>query len=98
MEDVSIHILWQFVIFYINLVYFVAIWYILWSLGIFFPVLYVATRKIWQPCANITVEIPTYKDIFQVYIKVMLNFLFFNSHFVLQMPHRLQGCQIFLDA
>jgi hypothetical protein len=29
--------------------YFVAIWYILWSFGIFFPVL---VRKIWQPCTE----------------------------------------------
>jgi hypothetical protein len=27
-----------------------AIWYILWLLGIFFPFWYVVQRKIWQPC------------------------------------------------
>jgi hypothetical protein len=30
--------------------YFMAIWYILWSFGIFFPFWYVVPRKIWQPC------------------------------------------------
>jgi hypothetical protein len=31
------------------LVYFVAIWYVLWPLGVFFPFRYVLPRKIWQP-------------------------------------------------
>jgi hypothetical protein len=33
-------------IFYGHLMYFTAIWYILWQFGIFLPV---APRKIWQP-------------------------------------------------
>jgi hypothetical protein len=43
--------------FYGHLVYFTAIWYILWPSGIlyghlvyFFPFWYVEPRKIWQPC------------------------------------------------
>jgi hypothetical protein len=36
--------------FYGHLVYFVAIWYILWLLAIFLPVLVCCTKKIWQPC------------------------------------------------
>jgi hypothetical protein len=31
------------------LVYIIDIGYILWSFGIFFPLWYVVTRKIWQP-------------------------------------------------
>jgi hypothetical protein len=32
------------------LVYFMALWYILWSFGIFSPFWYIVERKIWQPC------------------------------------------------
>jgi hypothetical protein len=50
-------ILRLFGIFCGHLVYFVAIWYILWpfgiptlcTFGIFFPFWYVGPRKIWQP-------------------------------------------------
>jgi hypothetical protein len=45
MEDVGIHILWPFGIFYSNLVYFMAIWYIFWLFGIFFPVLVCCSKK-----------------------------------------------------
>jgi hypothetical protein len=34
-------------------VYSMAIWYILWSLGIFFLFWYVVPRKIWQPWAGV---------------------------------------------
>jgi hypothetical protein len=34
---------------YCPLVYFVVIWYILWSFGIFSPFWYAVPRKIWQP-------------------------------------------------
>jgi hypothetical protein len=37
-------------IFYSHLVYFTAIWYILWLFGISFPFWYVVPRQIWQPC------------------------------------------------
>jgi hypothetical protein len=49
LEDVGIcydHL----VLFYVCLVYSVAIWSSLWPFGIFFPFWYVAPRKIWQPC------------------------------------------------
>jgi hypothetical protein len=36
-------------LFYCHLVYFTAIWYILWSFGIFSPVKLCCTKKIWQP-------------------------------------------------
>jgi hypothetical protein len=42
MEDVGI--------FNGHLVYFTAIWYILWLFGVFSPFWYVVPRKIWQPC------------------------------------------------
>jgi hypothetical protein len=53
----GIHIIWPFsilylcpfAIFYGHLVYFMAIWYILWPFGIFFPVLI----KVWQPCVSL---------------------------------------------
>jgi hypothetical protein len=49
MEDVGIF-LWQFCVFYGQMVYFMVIWYILWSSGIYFFVLVCCTqRKIWQP-------------------------------------------------
>jgi hypothetical protein len=32
---------------------------ILWIFGIFFPVWYIETRKLWQPCANQEVSAPT---------------------------------------
>jgi hypothetical protein len=45
-----------FGIFYVRLLYFVAIWYILWPFGIFYghsvhflPFWYIVWRKIWQP-------------------------------------------------
>jgi hypothetical protein len=38
-----------FGIFYGHLVYFVAVWYILWLFGMFYPFWYVVPRKIWQP-------------------------------------------------
>jgi hypothetical protein len=41
------HILLPFVIFYVHLAYFMAIWYSLWQFGIYF-----GPRKIWQPCFN----------------------------------------------
>jgi hypothetical protein len=49
MEDVGI-MLWPFGLPYGHLVFFVAIWYILWSFGQFFMFWYVIPRKIWQPC------------------------------------------------
>jgi hypothetical protein len=49
MEDVGRYILLPFGLFYDHLEYFVAVWSILWLLGIFFPVWYGAPRKIWQP-------------------------------------------------
>jgi hypothetical protein len=39
MEDVGI--------FYGHLIYFLAIWYIVWLFGLFW---YIVPRKIWQPC------------------------------------------------
>jgi hypothetical protein len=42
MEDVGI--------FHGHLVNFTAIWYILWTFGIFFTFWYLVPRKIWQPC------------------------------------------------
>jgi hypothetical protein len=30
--------------------YLMAIWYILWLFGLFFPFWYIVLRKIWQPC------------------------------------------------
>jgi hypothetical protein len=46
--------------FYGLLVYFTAMWYILWPFGIFigplvyiFPFWYVVPRKIWQPCCKV---------------------------------------------
>jgi hypothetical protein len=35
------------------LVYFVTIWYILWSFGIFFPFWYIVPRQIWQPLCRV---------------------------------------------
>jgi hypothetical protein len=35
---------------YGHLVYFTAIWYIIWPFGIFFMCWYFVPRKIWQPC------------------------------------------------
>jgi hypothetical protein len=35
------------------MVYFMAIWYILWSFVIFFPFWYVVPRNIWQPCRSV---------------------------------------------
>jgi hypothetical protein len=51
MEDVGL--------LYVHLIYFAAIWYILWPFGtfyiwlfgIFFTFWYVVPRKIWQPCS-----------------------------------------------
>jgi hypothetical protein len=48
MEGVGLS--WPFGAFYNHLVYFMNIFYILCSFGIFFPCWYVVTRKIWQPC------------------------------------------------
>jgi hypothetical protein len=45
-----------FCLFYGHLVYFVAIWYTLWLLGIFFPFWDVVRRKIWQPWSLIVDE------------------------------------------
>jgi hypothetical protein len=42
-------ILWPFGQFSRHLLYFMAIWYALWSFAIFSPFWYVAPRKIWQP-------------------------------------------------
>jgi hypothetical protein len=66
MEDVGIHILRAFGMFYCHLVYFTAIWYILLPFHIvcsrsvvfcgnvvyFSPFWYVAPRKIWQPWSS----------------------------------------------
>jgi hypothetical protein len=49
MEDVNVLYGPLLYIFYGYLVYFVAIGYILWLFGIFFPFWNVAPRKIWQP-------------------------------------------------
>jgi hypothetical protein len=46
------NILWQFGIFYGNLVKFVAIWYILRPFGICLPFGMFGPRKIWQPCCE----------------------------------------------
>jgi hypothetical protein len=47
-------------LFYDHLVYYTAIWYILWPYDIYyeyleylFPFWYVVPRKIWQPCTGI---------------------------------------------
>jgi hypothetical protein len=56
MEDVGIFYGRLVYIFYFHLVYFEAIWYILWLFGIFFPFWYVLTRKIWQPCCKVQIE------------------------------------------
>jgi hypothetical protein len=46
MEDLGTHILWQFGLFYGYLVYFVAIWSILWLFGVhIFPVLECGAKK-----------------------------------------------------
>jgi hypothetical protein len=42
--------LWIFGLLYGHLIYFMAIWYILWSFGIFPPFWYIVPREIWQPC------------------------------------------------
>jgi hypothetical protein len=44
------YISWPLGPIYGHLVYFVAIWYLVWLIGIFFPFWYVVQRKIWQPC------------------------------------------------
>jgi hypothetical protein len=36
---------WKMLVFYGQMVYFMAIWYIMWSFGIFFPFWYIATEK-----------------------------------------------------
>jgi hypothetical protein len=41
--------------FYAHLVYFVAIWNILWLSGTFFQFWYVVPRKIWQPCHQLLI-------------------------------------------
>jgi hypothetical protein len=33
-----------------HLLYFMAIWCILWSINILSPFWYIVSRKIWQPC------------------------------------------------
>jgi hypothetical protein len=46
------------------LVYVMAIWYILWSIGIFFTVFVCCTKKIWQPCRYLRrskVHLPHYR-------------------------------------
>jgi hypothetical protein len=35
------------------LLYYVALWYILWLFGIFFPFWTIVPRQIWQPCFRI---------------------------------------------
>jgi hypothetical protein len=47
-----LYILWPFGIFGGDMVYFMTIWYILYSFGTFFRVWYLAPRKIWQPCGK----------------------------------------------
>jgi hypothetical protein len=39
---------WPFGLFYGHFVYFMVVWYVWGSLGIFFPFWYVVQRKIWQ--------------------------------------------------
>jgi hypothetical protein len=78
------YILWQFGIFYGNLVYFMAIWYILWQFGIFMAIwyifsifgifftrfgTYVVARKIWQPCEP--QRLPSYVATFADVTKVV---------------------------
>jgi hypothetical protein len=47
----SCYILWPLGLFYKYLVYFMVIWYVLWSLGAhLFPFWYDVSRKIWPPC------------------------------------------------
>jgi hypothetical protein len=41
---------WPFGLFYGHFVYFMVVWYVWGSLGIFFPFWYVVQRKIWQHC------------------------------------------------
>jgi hypothetical protein len=36
--------------------YVMALWYIFWSFGIFFPVWYFVPRKIWQSCVTSLIE------------------------------------------
>jgi hypothetical protein len=45
------------------LVYFVALWDILWLFGVFFLFWYVVPRKIWQPCSEAfsVSSVPMYK-------------------------------------
>jgi hypothetical protein len=47
LELKMLEFLWPFWIWYVHLVYFMAVSYCLWSLGIFFKF---GPRKIWQPC------------------------------------------------
>jgi hypothetical protein len=85
--DVCRYILWQFVLFYFQLVNFVAIWYILRSFGIFFPCWYVVPRKIWQSCARVAQapvtlyipERPRKKNFFQTGLKLSLAIRLCNS-------------------
>jgi hypothetical protein len=64
------------VYFYGHLVYFMAIWYILWSFGIFYGHLicisrfgFVVSRKIWQPCRIVATHLFLDSPIVFVYIK-----------------------------
>jgi hypothetical protein len=43
---------YPFGLFYGLLIYFETMWYILWSLGIFFTFWYAVQRKFWQPCRS----------------------------------------------
>jgi hypothetical protein len=50
MEDVGMYIICPFgLCIYGYLVYFTAIWYILWPLGVFFPFWYVVPKKSGNP-------------------------------------------------
>jgi hypothetical protein len=50
----SVDIFYVHLIYFMEmLVYFMAIWYILWLVRTFSPFWYVAPRKIWQACAGV---------------------------------------------
>jgi hypothetical protein len=55
-ENVVIHILLPFGIFYGHFVYFTAFWSSFWSFGIFFSFGMFGPRKIWQPRTRICTQ------------------------------------------
>jgi hypothetical protein len=63
-------------IFYDHLVSFTAIGNILWSFGIFFPVLYFVTRKIRQPWAGFSDMLN--RNIIETPLKININLISYN--------------------